>query len=335
MIGYDATLLDFPRLSDETSDEKRIMRAAKSCPRGSLYIPGGIYEIADTVRIDTACSITFHPNAVLKAVKPMDFVLRYDADSAYPGMIEDGIWLKPNPDPDSEYWNPYLRGGIIDGNGIASCLVLNNYKHFTLKDMSLRNGKKYGLMTSEPGTKWTYELIAQNLYCKCTMSGLGGNTAICANDGDSHFIDCICVDYTIGFDLTKGGSNRLTRCHVWGGPIPPKAEGELPEMLIGSINYRISCEDALLTDCYADTGKIGFEINNSTRLIGCAYYNNYQYKMDDVTVIRHNAGDLLVDNGMFRQHSPHATLYDPAADLQGRLIWGNNILQGGLKLPEA
>ena len=45
------------------------------------------------------------------------------------------------------------------------------------------------------------------------------------------------------------GSNRLTRCHVWGGPVPPRSEGELPEMLIDSVNYVLSSYDAILTDC--------------------------------------------------------------------------------------
>lgn len=330
MVEYDAILSDFPKLDGEAGDEGRIIRAAESCERGVLYIPGGVYEIHSTIEIRNACSLKLHPNAVLKAVEPMDFVMRYDDDAAYPGMIEEGAWLKPNPDPDSEYWNPFITGGIFDGNGLASCLVLNNFKHFTLRDISLRNGKKFGLLTTEPGTHWTYELVAQNIYCKCTMPGLGGNTAICLNDGDNHLVDCICVDYTIGFDLTGGGSNRLTRCHVWGGPIPPRKEGELPEMLNGSINYRLTSGDALLTDCYADTGKIGYEINDMARLIGCSYYNNYQYKMDDVTVIRHTAGQLLVTNCVFRQHSPHATMYDGTEETRKQVVWQNNLLEGGL-----
>ena len=158
------------------------------------------------------------------------------------------------------------------------------------------------------------------------MPGLRGNVGVSSRGGDSHFIDCIVVDYTVGFEMLKGGANRLTRCHVWGGPIPPKSEGELPEMLIDSINYNLDANDVVLTDCYADTGKIGFKINKSARLIGCAYFNNYTYKMDDVTVIEHTGGELLVTNCMLRKTSPNATLYKGSKE---NVIWRDNILSEG------
>lgn len=134
----------------------------------------------------------------------------------------------------------------------------------------------------------------------------------------------VVVDYTRGIELLGGGSNRLTRCHVWGGPIPPKKEGDLPEMLVDSCNYVLSSYDAILTDCYADTGKTGFLITQRTRMIGCSYFNNYTYKMDDVTVIDHKAGDLMVTNCQFRQDSPKATLYKGPEELKKSVLWNNN-----------
>ena len=95
-------------------------------------------------------------------------------------------------------------------------MSLLRFKHFTIRDMAFRNGKQYGLRIEERGSLWTYELVATNCYFKCTMPGLGGNAAVSSLGGDSHFVDCICVDCTVGFELLGGGSNRLTRCHVWG-----------------------------------------------------------------------------------------------------------------------
>jgi len=175
--------------------------------------------------------------------------------------------------------------------------------------MSLRNGRKYGLRIEDEGSTWTYELVAQNLYLKCTMPGLAGNAGISSNGGDSHCIACRLVDYTRGIELLGGGSTRLTRCHVWGGPIPPRAEGELPEMLKDSVNYVLSSYDAILTDCYADTGMTGFLVTENARLIGCSYFNNYTYRMDDVTVIDHRGGELSVSDCLFRKTSPRSTLY--------------------------
>lgn len=325
---YDASLVDYPRLAGETGDSARIMRAVADCERGVLYIPKGIYEIDEMLKITNCCSLLLHKSAVLKAVKEMPFVLFYDAATSYPDLQECDGHLVPSEDHDAEDWNLFVIGGYVDGAGLASCMCLNSFKHFTMRDMSLRNGKKYGLRIEEEGSMWTYELVAQNLYCKCTMPGLAGNAGISSNGGDSHFIDCIVVDYTRGIELLGGGSNRLTRCHVWGGPIPPREEGELPEMLIDSINYVLSSYDAILTDCYADTGKTGFLITEPTRLIGCNYFNNFTYKMDDVTVIDHKSGQLLVTNCMFRKDSPIATLYKGNKE---DVIWRDNLTTGGME----
>ena len=261
------------------------------------------------ITVDNCCSLLLHKSAVLKAVHKMPFVLKIDAAASYPDVQEQDGHLVPSGDSDAEDWNLFLTGGVIDGAGLAGCVCLNSFKHFTMRDVSLRNGLRYGLRIEDEGSTWTYELVAQNLYCKCTLPGLAGNAGISSNGGDSHFIDCIVVDYTRGIELLGGGSNRLTRCHVWGGPIPPRAEGELPEMLKDSVNYVLSSYDAILTDCYADTGLTGFLVTQNARLIGCSYFNNYTYRMDDVTVIDHRSGSLLVTQGLFRKTSPNATLY--------------------------
>ena len=322
---WDRNITDYPRMPGETSDEKRILRAVRDCAGGVLYFPKGLYTVAGMVTVDNCCSLLLHKSAVLKAVREMPYVLKIDAAASYPDVKEQDGHLVPSGDPDAEDWNLFLCGGVIDGAGLASCVCLNSFKHFTMRDVSLRNGMKYGLRIEDEGSTWTYELVAQNLYLKCTMPGLAGNAGISSNGGDSHFIDCIVVDYTRGIELLGGGSNRLTRCHVWGGPIPPKADDELPEMLVDSVNYILSSYDAILTDCYADTGMTGFLVTENARLIGCSYFNNYTYQMDNVTVIDHRGGSLLVAQGLFRKTSPHATLYrGDRSCLTGR----DNILDG-------
>lgn len=328
---YDVCLSDFAREAGENSDEKRIMRAVSACEGGVLYIPKGVYEIAEMLEIKNCCSILMHKSAVLKAVKEMDYVLKYDAALSYPGLDETNWCLKPNYGYDDEDWNLFVKGGYIDGSGLASCMCLNSFKHFTLRDISFRNGKKYGLRIQDDDSMWTFELVAQNLYFKCTMPGLSGNAGVSSTGGDSHFIDCVVVDYTRGFEMLGGGSNRLTRCHVWGGPIPPKNEGELPEMLTDSINFVLSSYDIILTDCYADTGKTGYLITEPARLIGCSYFNNYGYGMDDVTAIDHRSGEVIVSNCMFRKTSPNMTLYKGE---NKNIIWRDNIFADGLEQPK-
>lgn len=322
---YDIIITDYPRLPGENSDDPRIMRAIQNCAGGVLYFPKGTYEIAEMLTVVNCCSFLLHKSAVLKAVREMPFVVMIDAAASYPDVQEKNGHLVPSDNPDAEDWNLFFTGGYVDGAGMASCICLNSFKHFTMRDVSLRNGLKYGLRIEDEGSTWTYELVAQNLYLKCTLPGLAGNAGISSNGGDSHFIDCIVVDYTRGIELLGGGSNRLTRCHVWGGPIPPRAEGELPEMLVDSVNYVLSSYDAILTDCYADTGMTGFLVTENARLIGCSYFNNYTYKMDNVTVIDHRSGKLLISDGFFRKTSPHAVLY--SGD-KTNLISRDNILDG-------
>lgn len=324
---YDKSIENYAKWTGEEGDAGRIMRAAKDCEGGVLYFPKGTYKIDKTVEVSGTCSFLLHKSAVFKATAEMDYVIRIDASASAPGMTEEDGHLTPSGEYDSEDWNMFFTGGVIDGAGMAGCMCLNSFKHYTLRDVSFRNGLRYGLKIEDEGSTWTYELIAQNLYFKCTMPGLHGNVGVSSNGGDSHFIDCIVVDYTKGFELLGGGSNRLMRCHVWGGPIPPAKEGELPEMLVDSVNYELDSVDALLTDCYADTGMTGYLIKKPTRLIGCSYFNNYTYKMDNVTVIDHQSGALVVSNCLFRKDSPNATLYKGD---KTNVIWRDNMLTGGM-----
>ena len=196
---FDISIADYPRLSTESSDDGRIMRAVADCEGGVLFFPKGVYEISQMLEITNCCSLLLHKSAVLKAVAEMDYVVKYDAAASYPDLEECDGHLVPSDDHDAEDWNLYITGGYIDGAGMASCLCLNSFKHFTMRDVSLRNGKRFGMKIEDTGSMWTYELVAQNLYVKCTMPGLAGNAGISSNGGDSHFIDCVVVDYTVGF----------------------------------------------------------------------------------------------------------------------------------------
>ncbi len=312
-MTYSKSLADFRRLPEETDDSPRIIRAIKECPEQTLFIPDGEYLIAAPILVDNRCRIVLADGACLKAVAAMDYVLT---------LIDCGK-------------HSFLTGGKIDGNGLASCLWVNEFHHFTLKDVKLYNGKRYGLRIGGYREGGSCEMIATNLYFMCTMSGLAGNAAVSTIDGDSHFTDIVVVDYTVGFEIIGGelsGSNRLTRCHVWGGPVPAKEAGGIPEMLENSISFKTTAPDTLLRDCYADTGFIGYQIGGNTRLIGCSYYNNPVFVLDGITVIDHLAGRLLVADGYFTQHTDTATLY---RGNNKDVIWRDNYLEGkDLHLPE-
>lgn len=302
----DRSLDEFPRKPGEEDDTARLERAIRACRGAVLTVPRGEYRISSTLYVDNGCSFAFNKSATLLAVKEM------------PCMIE--ITHRDDRRNANDF-NRFFSGGRIDGNGLASCVRVAGFPHFTMKDALFLNGKAWGLRVDGG-----YEMIANNLYFKCVIPGLAGNSAMYINGGDSHYTDCVAVDYTIGVNEVRGGCNRFTRCHVWGGPLPPAKPGEDREMLKDSINFRICGGSTVLRDCYADTGKTGYEIRGwETRLLGCQYFNNASFKLDDVTIIRQTAGGrLLVSECGFCKNMPHTKVYEG----NGSVVWHNMVYSG-------
>ena len=305
-------LSDFPVRPGEDDDSARIQRAVDATSSGVLRIPGGLYRISETIWITNRCSIEMHKTAVLRAVKPMDYVIHVDHTKAK---------KLPKGDFRCDDYNLFVVGGKVDGDGLASCLYIAGFEHFTMRDMAFLNGKEAGLRVHGG-----YELIANNLYFKCVKPGLAGNCALYTTGGDSHYTDCISVDYTVGFRIGKGGSNRLTRCHVWGGPLPPVRKGEPREMLKDSVNFWVDgAASVILRDCYADTGKTGYLIDGwDTRMLGCSYFNNKLFGLDGIVIIRHKAGRLLVADGAFVKNASDVKTYEG----EGEVCWRDVMYSG-------
>ena len=313
---WDADVSDFPRTADETGDSARIMRAINAAGKGGVvWFPRGEYEIDSMLVISNQVSLLMHKSAHLKAVKEMPYVIECFYGNG--GEQDDR--------------NLFIKGGNVDGMGLASCAHVMGVRHFTMADSTFRNGKKFGLhfgdATLPRGVAGGYEIIANNLYFICNKPGLAGNVGLCTEIGDSHFTDIVVVDYTVGIRDMKW-SNRFTRCHIWGGCV--KKEGtNSPEYLPDSIAFDLHGDDAALTDCYADTAMVGFNLCGSgARISNCAYYNNWSFRMDNPTVFRHMRGALFVSGGRFSKNSPHATLYFQADDDKWRYLnWHDNALQ--------
>ena len=354
---YDHILTEFPRRSGETSDSLRIQRAIDATPNGILCIPKGDYDITETLHIRNRCSLDMHPAARLIARREMEFVLEYCAEGNYHALTlfnEDG----------SVYDNLglFIRGGDIDGNGLASCFAITNAHHFTLSNTALHNGVKYGLYVGGNRAGHIYELICNNVYCKCTMKGLNGNIGIWSDKHDAHFNDCIVVDYTIGMQMW-GSANRITRCHLWSGTVPPvdtsveewsaiygerkiklisgvygpdeqqEYQNAVPEMLIGSISFDMRGGCNVLDGCYADTAEIGYLIHNDTRLVNCDFFNNKLMGLKQSTAIKHMNGHLVVMSCAFRGTVGTEKLYEGSGE---NVDWIANKSTGGagMKVPE-
>jgi len=161
---YDNILTDFPRLENETHDSPRIQRAIDATENGILCIPKDDYIIKETIYIENRCSLDMHPAARFIAESEMDFVFEYKPDKNYhaltlfnnDGSVYDNLGL-------------FIKGGDIDGNGMANCLSITNAHHFTITNTVFHNGKKYGLYIGGDRGGHIYELICNNIYCKTTM----------------------------------------------------------------------------------------------------------------------------------------------------------------------
>ena len=314
--AWDVSVADFPRKPGETGDSARIARAVEKAGKGGVvWFPRGEYAIDAMLVVSNQCSLWLHKSARLKAAKEMPFVLKY-----FGRELENNGHVGGNVDH-----NLFIKGGDIDGMGLAGCANVMGLRHFTLADTTYRNGRKVGLQLGDSSLPRSieggYEIIANNLYFICNLPGLAGNVGFLTYIGDAHFTDMVVVDYTVGIRDMKW-SNRYTRCHVWGG-IVKKAGTAEPEYLPNSIAFDLRGADALLTDCYADTAMIGFNVCGDTRVFNCGYFNNWKFKMDNPTVFVHAGGSLIVTGGRFSKNSPHATLYR-RGEKAGRLIWRDN-----------
>lgn len=355
---HDVLLADYPRLPAETDDSARIQRAIDACENGILCIPKGDYQIASPLVIRNRCSLDMHPAARLIATQPMDFVVEYASDKNYHALTLF------NPDR-TVYDNLglFIRGGDIDGNGLASCLSITNAHHFTLTGTALHNGRKYGLCVGGERGGHIYELICNNVYCKSTIKGLSGNIGIYSDKHDAHFNDCIVVDYTIGMQIW-GSANRVTRCHLWSGTIPPvdtsiedwsalyaerksrlqsgtygdvereEYENAVPEMLINSISFDMRGSCNVLDGCYADTAETGYFIHGDTRMVNCDFFNNKLMGLKQSTAIRHVGGQLVVLSCAFRGPTGTEKLYEGNGE---NVSWIASQSSGGegMKIPEA
>lgn len=357
-VPADAVLADFPRLAGETDDAPRFRRAIAAAPNGVLAVGKGDYSIASPLVVTNRCSLEMHPAARLIATAEMDFVLTWDGNANYHAL---SVF---NPDG-SVYDNAglFIRGGDIDGHGLASCLRIGNSHHFTLADITLHNGKKAGLEVSRWNGGHLYELVANNVYCKCTMKGLAGNVGVLVEVNDCHLTDIIVVDYTVGI-RDRGGSNRFTRCHVWGGSVAPKsmsmrewsefydankrkrwshmygkdkpswtpddeaallAKG-LPEMLADSICFDSTASSDIFDGCYADTAVIGFNLPNGGQLVNCGGFNNPLMGLRKSTYIKHGNGRLTIRGCDFRGGADVEKLYEGPWT---NVIWYSSTASGG------
>ena len=162
--GKDNNLEDFPRLEGEKYDSARIQRAIDASAFRVLKIPAGDYLLDKPLQIANCASLDMHKSANFTPVSEMDFMLTFDGARGFLG--------KP-PFPFGEDHNLFIKGGNFNCKGMSGGVLIMNYHHFTYKDSTIRNAKTAGLRVDsslKPGGQG-YELVASNIYLRCTMKG--------------------------------------------------------------------------------------------------------------------------------------------------------------------
>ena len=157
--AWDANVADFPRLAGEKGDSARIMRAVgKAGTDGVVWFPRGEYDIDAMLCVTNRCSLLLHSAAHLVARAKMKYVVFWDGAADYHAL---SVY---NPDGSIyDNANLFIKGGDIDGNGLASCLAIANAHHFTLSDVTLHNGVVSGLCVTRETGGHLYELVANNV----------------------------------------------------------------------------------------------------------------------------------------------------------------------------
>lgn len=283
MATYDINGVKIGELADETNsilvnNVTELLSAVSTAEYGqTIKIGDGTYEVDATVRIPYGVSVKMEQYTKIVASETFtdDYVLEYYGD----GNFEYNT-TNPITGGEDDLMGLLFSGGIIDAQGRAGCFNMGKGMHITIENMTFLNPKTVGLNVGGKG--FCYETIVKNCYCRTFVTGCEGNIGFGINAMDNHFIDCITQDMTTAFKDNQG-SNRFTRCHIWGGRLGyPNSH----PMLDNSIGFDLSGNNTL-TDCYADSSAIGMRINGANNvLIGCNWFNNYsKYGLNNIILV--------------------------------------------------
>ena len=307
---WAATVLAIAGLAEEVkprcAENLQALVDAAAAPSGTgvAEIPPGVHELTRPLVVTNWVSLAMHPRAVLRAAADMEFLVVWDGK--WKRELED-MWRRDNR---------FVTGGTLDGAGRASCLLMTNCWHVTLRDVTFYNGREYGMLVRKGN-----EVFGTGLTFRTMIPGLEGNTALRVDASDNHFTDVVAIDYTTGIHI-DWGANRLTRCHVWNGSLQSKRPDVPAETLEHTVAFRIDGGGHILRDCYADTAKIGFLVGGKDmRLFGCSFYcNRRMTNLDGLTAIAtvSTNASALVHGGSFPRCAPHMKISDGPGQIDMR-----------------
>lgn len=267
-------------LGQLTISNSRLSTYLNSNPNVELYFPPGTYYVSAPITFTTNVSLKLHKDATIKTLGTIDYMFNFTTATVPSSLSQLAK-------------DQSITGGVIDGdNKVNKILKLNNYWHFSLKDLRVRNAIQIGITTFTEGVN-PAELVIDNLYLQnINSTNYSNNTGLQLNSTDNHIHNLFVVDFSTGVEI-NASANFVNKAHVWISD---------PNRLPYTTGFKVNTNGVgYFNNCFADTMQTGFYNNQEMFLDTCVYSNNTQFTFTTAP----NA--IFLDAGYTRIHASNCT----------------------------
>lgn len=270
-------------------DTQAIQNAINSVNVGIVYFPSGTYAISSPIEIPNRVSLELSPNATIKAIAPMDYMIKVTRD-AY------------------ESHEQFISGGIIDGNALSKIGITNSWiARLKIADIIIKNNIEYNLYL-DGGYEFTIDTVKiDNTTVRnddWTGEHLLNSCGVYVGVSDSILNNIVIKNNNIGL-ITGGGNNKYTSIHVW---------SNVKEVIDNnSIAFDVR-NSSIFLQCTADSMKVGWNVADYCRLTvdKCFFYASpSKYVTSDVYAIKGSnlTKRIEVTNSSFMSIDESTTLH--------------------------
>lgn len=223
----------FGAKGDGVTDDSSALQAAIDSGE-PVYLPAGTYNVATPLFVSGIVKLELANGATIKAVgnaKPYLIGLRNDGNT-YPLAERE-----------------YIKGGVIDGNGLCDVVIGVNYSHGMIEHCIVKGIKHYGIYnlhnTAHPNVGSGNLLVFHTrLLGDPTVTGTIG---FGQGGGDCLLISTTAQDVETGFQV---GSDKLSDCHAW---------ISRNDIFPNSVAFDVVTSGGQLVNCVSDTMRYGIK----------------------------------------------------------------------------
>lgn len=223
----------FGAKGDGVADDSGALQAAIDSGM-PVYLPAGTYNVETPLFISGVAKLELANGATIKAVgsnKPYLIGLRNDGAS-YPLAEKE-----------------YIKGGVIDGNGLCDVVIGVNYSHGRIEYCIVKGIKHYGIYNVH-NTANANVGAGNMLVFNVRLLGdptLSGTIGFGQGGGDCVLIHTTAQDVETGFQV---GSDKLSDCHAW---------ISRNDIFDNSVAFEMIASGGQLVNCVSDTMRYGIK----------------------------------------------------------------------------